>query len=116
MSLNKFVKIDNADEIITGGAKGIDSCAYLFARHNNILCRVIKPDYDLYGSRAPIIRNREIVNSCDHLVAIWDGVSKGTRNTIDFAVRLNKMVTVFLVKNDKIKKYVLNYSNQIRFF
>ena len=116
LPLKKFIKIDDIDEIITGGARGIDYCAQLFAKNSNIPCRVIEPNYSLYGNKAPIIRNKEIANSCDHLIAIWDGNSKGTKNTIDFAIHLNKIVTVFLIKNNITKKYVLNYSNQLRFF
>lgn len=114
--LDKFLKIDDIDEIITGGAIGIDQCAYLFAKKNKISCNIIKPDYSLHGNKATVIRNKEIAKSCDCLVAIWDGHSKGTKNTINFAIQLNKIVVVFLVKYGTIKKYAFNYSNQLKFF
>jgi hypothetical protein len=42
-----------------------------------------------------MIRNQDIVNAADKVVAFWDGVSKGTKNTIDTAKKLGKEVTVF---------------------
>ena len=41
-------------------------------------------------------RNRQIVDRCDILLAIWDGKSTGTRNTLAYARRLDK--PLFLIE------------------
>lgn len=47
--------------IISGGAKGIDTCAREYAQKNKIPLLEILPEYSLYGKAAPIRRNDEIV-------------------------------------------------------
>lgn len=77
-------------EIISGGAKGVDSLAEEFAAAKHIPTRVIKPDWKTYGRRAGIVRNLEMVRAADAVIAIWDGVSRGTRSSIDFAKKEGK--------------------------
>lgn len=82
-------------EIISGGAKGVDTLAEIFAKKNNIPIRVFRPDYSKGNYKAaPLIRNRLIVDNCDVLVAYWDGESKGTKFTIDYAKKQGKNVIV----------------------
>lgn len=76
--------------IVSGGAKGVDTCAKIYAIANNIPLKEILPNYRLFGKSAPLIRNKEIVENCDILIAYWDGVSKGTKFTIDYAIKLGK--------------------------
>lgn len=69
-------------EIVTGGAKGIDTSAMLYAEKRGLKLTVFAPDYSRYGRRAPLIRNEEIVNYADMVFAFWDGVSTGTRHVM----------------------------------
>jgi hypothetical protein len=39
-------------------------------------------------------RDRDMVNACDEVMAYWDGKSRGTKYTIDYAKRKGKEVTV----------------------
>jgi predicted Rossmann fold nucleotide-binding protein DprA/Smf involved in DNA uptake len=80
--------------IISGGAIGIDTKAKEFALENNIELLEILPDYKRYGKSAPLVRNREIVSLCDSLIAYWDGLSRGTKFTIDAAKKLGKDVKI----------------------
>lgn len=52
------------------------------------------PDWELYGKSAGPIRNRKMVSKSDVVFAFWDGKSKGTKNSIDTAIKLNKPVLV----------------------
>lgn len=85
------------DTILTGGAKGIDTIAEEYADSHGIKKTIIKPQYDRYGKGAPMVRNKELVNLCDKALIIWDGVSKGTKFTADFAKKMNKEVTVIVL-------------------
>ena len=84
----------NVDEIISGGAKGIDACAREYALANNIKLTELLPEYGKYGKAAPIVRNREIVNAADCVLAFWNGKSRGTKYTIDYAQNTGKPVFV----------------------
>lgn len=96
MSIDAFIPAQTS-EIITGGAEGVDQLAEQYAREHNLPCTVIRPDYSRYGRAAPLVRNREIIERADLVVAIWDGVSKGTKNSLDYARKLNKEVRIYKI-------------------
>lgn len=82
-------------KIIHGGAKGVDQIADKFAKKYNYEVQVIIPDYGKFGGKAaPHIRNREIINEADTVLAFWDGKSKGTKSGIDYAKSRNKQIEV----------------------
>ena len=81
-------------EIISGGARGIDSCVKEYAKKNDIIFTEILPQYNIYGRAAPIIRNRIIADLSDLVFAFWDGKSKGTKNVIDYCRKTNKKVKI----------------------
>jgi hypothetical protein len=51
---------------------------------------VFRPDYKRYGRGAPIVRNKQIVQESDLVLAFWDGKSRGTKSSIDFAKNAGK--------------------------
>lgn len=96
-NLNEYLPPD-VDEIITGGARGVDACARRYAEETGIRYREFLPEYNKYGRAAPILRNKQIVEYADIVVAFWDGKSKGTMNTIETAKKLGKRVIVHFVE------------------
>lgn len=88
---------EGTTEIVSGGAKGVDTCAKLFAEKNNIAYTEFLPDYKKYGRAAPIIRNRLIVDYADVIIALWDGTSKGTKSVIDYCNKAGKKVQIYNV-------------------
>jgi hypothetical protein len=78
-------KSKNDVEIISGGAKGADYLGERFAKENGYNLRIFKANWNKYGKKAGPIRNTEMVEYADALVAFWDGKSKGTAHVIDFA-------------------------------
>lgn len=89
---------DEVDEIISGGANGIDTLAEEYADEHCISKHVIRPKYHLYKKAAPIKRNREMVVLADAVLVIWDGESNGTLSTINYTKEQNKPVTVINIK------------------
>ena len=75
----------NPDIIVSGGATGADAYAKEYAIKNNIPIVENLPEYWKYGRRAPIMRNIQIVENCDFLLAFWNGHSRGTKFTINYA-------------------------------
>ena len=88
---------DAVDEIVSGGAAGVDACAAAYAREKGLKLREFLPQYELYGRAAPIVRNREIVDYADEILAFWDGCSKGTQSVIRYAKKTGKPLRVILI-------------------
>lgn len=78
------------DTIVSGGAIGADTYAKEFAIKHNLKLIEFLPDYEKYGRKAPLVRNKLIVENCDCLIAFWDGKSRGTKYTLDYATKLGK--------------------------
>lgn len=78
-------RISSNSIIVHGGAVGVDQRAEEVAKSIGIETEIWKPDWKKYGRAAGPIRNREMVRTCDCLIAFWDGNSKGTKSTIDAA-------------------------------
>ena len=83
--------------IISGGAAGADTLAEMFASKYNIPITVIRPDWNKNGKAAGFIRNGEIVAKSDVILAFWDGVSKGTEDTIKKAARYKKTTIIIYI-------------------
>ena len=86
----------DGDEIVSGGAKGVDACAAEYAERNGLKLTVFLPKYERYGRAAPILRNREIVDYADKIIAFWDGHSKGTLSVIQYAEKIGKECRIIL--------------------
>ena len=86
------------DEIISGGAEGVDACAADYARKNGIKLTVFLPQYRRYGRAAPIVRNKEIVDYADKVIAFWNGSSRGTLSVIKYAEKKQKPCEIILCK------------------
>ena len=87
---------ENAVEIISGGAKGIDSCAKDFALKNSLQYTEFLPEYDKYGRSAPLKRNLQIIDYADFVLAFWNGKSRGTKFVIDNCKKINKPIKIYV--------------------
>lgn len=92
-----FMRNLEVELIITGGQKtwhkgkkkfiGADYQAKLFAEKKGIQHKEFPADWDRYGNRAGFIRNTAMGEVGTHLLAFWDGKSRGTKMMIDIARR-----------------------------
>lgn len=88
---------EGVTEIVSGGARGIDTNAREYAQSRGIPYTEFRPDYQRYGRAAPLKRNLQIIDYADYVVAIWDGKSKGTKHVIESCKKRNKKVHVYVV-------------------
>ena len=88
----------DVEEIVSGGAKGVDCCAAEYAREHGLKLTVFLPKYERYGRAAPIMRNREIVDYADKVIVFWDGSSKGTLSVIEYAQKTGKPCEIIVSK------------------
>ena len=89
---------EGTTEIVSGGAKGVDTCAREYALSNGIALTEFKPEYNRYGRGAPLKRNITIIEYADVVLAFWDGKSKGTKFVIDACGERGIPVTVLHIE------------------
>jgi hypothetical protein len=82
-------------EIISGTARGVDQLGETWAIANNTPLKRFPADWTKHGKSAGYIRNVEMAENADALIAIWDGVSRGTKHMIDIATQKGLKVFVY---------------------
>lgn len=80
--------------IVSGGASGADSLAEKYAKEFDIPIFIYYPEWERYGKKAGFVRNKLIVDASDVIIAFWDGISRGTSSTINYANQVKKTVIV----------------------
>ena len=79
-----FKNTDNV-EIVSGNAKGADFLGERFAKENEYSLKLFPADWNKHGKPAGILRNIDMADYADALIAFWDGKSRGTKHMIDIA-------------------------------
>jgi hypothetical protein len=79
--LTQFTNI----EIVSGTARGADKLGERYAREKGYDIKQFPANWDKHGKSAGYIRNDEMAQYADMLIAFWDGTSKGTKHMIDLA-------------------------------
>lgn len=90
----KFDNLSFVESIVSGGAKGVDTLAERYAKEIGRPMVVFKPDYKRYGRGAALVRNTQIMEYADVVYAFWDGRSNGTRDAINKAQKMGKILYV----------------------
>ena len=80
--------------IISGCARGADTLGLRYASENTFDVEEYPADWDKYGKKAGYMRNVEMAENADALIAFWDGKSKGTKHMIDIATERNLPIRV----------------------
>lgn len=82
--------------VVHGGAQGVDLMAGRLAEQLGHRVEVFPADWKTYGKKAGPIRNNLMLDTKpDLVIAFWDGVSKGTKHTIDGATQRGLAVEVY---------------------
>ena len=82
-------KVTHKIVIISGCARGADTLGLRYASENAFDVEEYPADWDKYGKKAGYVRNVEMAENADSLIAFWDGKSKGTKHMIDIATERN---------------------------
>lgn len=83
-------------ELVSGQAPGVDTLGERWARLNKIPIKPFPADWKKYGKPAGPIRNQQMADYADALIAIWHNNSSGTKDMIDKAKA--KGLQVFILK------------------
>ena len=81
-------------EIVSGNARGADKLGERYAKEHNLPVKLFPANWDKYGKQAGYLRNQEMANYADVLIAFWDEKSKGTKHMIDIAKKQSLTVIV----------------------
>ena len=84
-------------EIVCGMARGADTIGLDFGKHFGLTITEFPADWDTHGRSAGYIRNKEMSEYADELIAYWDGKSNGTKNMIDLMTAARKTTTIIYV-------------------
>lgn len=90
---NRLVR--ETDTIVSGAASGADILGKQYAIERKLNYIEFPADWNKYGKRAGFIRNQQIVDESDFVIAFWDGISKGTQHSIDLA-KLQRIPTLII--------------------
>lgn len=85
-------------ELVSGGARGVDHSAAVYAAAHGLPITEFHPDYAAFGRAAPLLRNLDIIAYSDLVLAFWDGQSPGTAFVIERCRKQHKPLRVFCPK------------------
>lgn len=80
--------------LISGTARGADRLGERYAKEHGYKVKKFPADWTAFGNRAGIIRNRQMAEYADGLIAFHDHKSKGTKNMIFEANKEELMIVV----------------------
>lgn len=93
------------DTIISGDARGADMLGAEWGVKHGVPLQHFPAYWDIYGKSAGFIRNAEMGEHADMLIAFWDGKSKGTAHMIKTMKRLKKEYWIYDYNGNEQEHY-----------
>jgi hypothetical protein len=88
-------------EVVCGKARGADTFGEMWAKKMGVPVKEFPADWKNLGKAAGPIRNAQMGDYADALIAVWDGESRGTKNMIDYATKKGLKIHIHIIKDDK---------------
>jgi hypothetical protein len=98
----------NITEVVSGCARGVDTLGEQWAAASGIPVKRFPAEWNKHGKLAGPVRNQQMADYADALIAVWDGRSKGTKDMIDRASKLNKTVFVRMLGRTEPEPSIFN--------
>lgn len=92
---------DQITEIVSGCANGVDKLGERLAFEKDLKVARFPADWKRLGKKAGRIRNEQMGDYADRLIAVWDGESRGTSHMIEYMKLLKKPVFVYVYKGEE---------------
>lgn len=83
-------------EVVSGICAGPDKLGERWAIENLLPIKQFPADWKTHGKSAGPIRNSEMVAYADCAVIVWDGISRGSKDTLDKMQKANKQVFIYV--------------------
>lgn len=91
---------DKKLSIVSGMAQGADQLGVRMAVQFGLPLYKFPANWNGLGKRAGFIRNTQMGNMADGLLAFWDGQSNGTKHMVDYMHQLKKPVHLIKYKEN----------------
>ena len=89
---NKYTLI-----FVSGSCSGADMLGERYAKEHNYQIERYPAQWKKYGKKAGPLRNKQMIDIGDFIICFWDGESRGTKTTIDFAKSLQKPLRIKMI-------------------
>lgn len=87
-------------ELISGGAIGVDRIGEDWAKSKKIPVTIYRPHYGVENPRyAPLLRNTDMAQNGDALIAIWKNKTRGTAHMIQCMKDLGKPIEIIEIND-----------------
>lgn len=109
---------EQTSEIVSGGASGADRIAERIAELINVPMTVFRPNYASAGGafrKAPLERNLEIIRYSDYVIALWDGISRGTSHVIKSCASELTPFQVIICKDGQVERSIFGSDFLVEF-
>lgn len=95
-TVERGVRLSGFDitEVVSGAATGVDKLGERWARENDVPVNSQLALWNQQGLAAGHIRNTEMAEYADGVIIIWDGKSKGTKDMINIARKMQLSIHV----------------------
>ena len=80
--------------IVSGHASGADALGERYTHERGFGLETFPANWKVHGRAAGPIRNAQMADVANALIAFWDGKSRGTKNMIDTATKRGLKVAV----------------------
>ena len=90
-------------QIVSGTARGADKLGERYAKKQGFPIKEFPANWNKHGKSAGYIRNSEMADYADVLIAFWDDKSRGTKHMIDLAKQkgLKVIIVSYNYKKDQ---------------
>ena len=89
--------------IVSGGARGADAIGEWIGKEYGITTVIMRAQWDKFGKSAGYRRNEQMAQYATHLLAAWDGASKGTKHMIDIATKAGLTVQIHSYQGESVE-------------
>lgn len=89
--------------IVSGGAKGADAIGEWIGKEYGITTVIMRAQWEKFGKSAGYRRNEQMAQYGSHLLAAWDGASKGTKHMIDLAKQYGLITQIHSYQGESVE-------------
>jgi len=94
LKADKILSRQSEIEIVSGAARGADKLGERYAVERGYKITRFPADWNFHGKKAGYLRNVEMAEYADALIAFWDGRSRGTKHMINIAEKQDLLLRV----------------------
>lgn len=95
-------------EIVSGGARGADRSAIIYAHNRGYKLTVMNAEWNKFGRSAGYRRNQQMADYADACVVFWDGESRGSKHMMDIAKRMDMPLRVIRYRSQQGELFELD--------